>query len=73
MNTVMFTPMNGRRSLFNKRSSDCTYDPLNLIAIEGIRYFIHSPSNTTEYLSRIKDDTVKLIMKHVIKGAQKLH
>lgn len=71
MNTIMFTPMNGRRSLF-KRSQGCSYDPLNLVVIEGIRYFIYSPLNTTEYLSRIKDDTVKMVMKYVIEGAKKL-
>ena len=71
MNTIMFTPMNGRRSLF-KRSQRCSYDPLNLVVIEGIRYFIYSPLNTTEYLSRIKDDTVKMVMKYVIEGAKKL-
>ena len=73
----MFTPMNGRRSLF-KRSNECTYDPLNIIAIEGIRFFIHYNQNTSldtfQYWKNIKNSNpiVKTIMKHIIQGTKKL-
>lgn len=80
MNMIMFTPMNGRRSLRMRRNICTPQDELNLklsnVAMEAIRYYIksaHRNQNDTDYLNKFKNDTFsQTIMKHIIRGLKSM-
>ena len=82
MNMVMFTPMNGRRSLYMKKRDTkiiCNGPEAELsqVAMEGIRFFIKFENNRdmniqkyyeTQILAKFDSEVLRLIMKHIIKG-----
>ena len=84
MNMIMFTPMNGRRSLMMKKRDTKLLDfcegldaQLSQIAMEGIRFYIMYENNrqmdTKKYyesqvVSKFDSEIFRLIMKHIIDG-----
>jgi len=83
MNMVMFTPMNGRRSLMMMKKRDTIMicegldAQLSQVAMEGIRFFVKFQNNPnmdtkkyyeTQVLSKFDSEILRLIMKHIISG-----
>ena len=82
MNAVMFTPMNGRRSLMmKKRDTKIICEGLDAqlsqVAMEGVRFFIKFRNNqnldTKKYyesqiIPKYDSEVLRLVMKHIISG-----
>ena len=82
MNAVMFTPMNGRRSLMMKKRDtrmicEGLDAKLSQVAMEGVRFFIKFQNNpnldTKKYyesqiIPKYDSEVLRLVMKHIISG-----